>query len=82
MEQNQLHPSIALRICAIREAFEESSVLLARNRDSFLGSTSLERSLFSDVHDNQKRLSKYRHLVNENDEEFLKMCKVCLTIIL
>lgn len=72
---------VALRICALRETFEESGVLLAVSK---LEEKSLLKSLqgqrVSDEHYKvndlcRDDLSKWRALVNQNPSNFVRMCR-------
>ncbi|XP_003977474.1 acyl-coenzyme A diphosphatase NUDT19 [Takifugu rubripes] len=73
---------VAFRICALRETFEESGVLLVVSHQE---KASLSRSmkdtcashplLDNEVKIPSTELSKWRTLVNENPSNFIRMCK-------
>ncbi|XP_045546346.1 acyl-coenzyme A diphosphatase NUDT19-like [Salmo salar] len=62
---------VALRICAVRETFEESGVLLVvpKEEESILLNNSIENNRYS------HELVKWRVLVNENPSNFIRMCR-------
>ena len=76
---NGVPGEVAMRICAIRETFEESGVLLARNMvdvEKFPkagGRTGTVRPCVKCMSD--KELSHWRDSVHENTENFLKLCR-------
>lgn len=71
---------VALRICAVRETFEESGVLLVVSKKE-------EKRLLKGVEDScdvqhysehdvcSSELTKWRALVNQNPSNFIRMCK-------
>ena len=64
---------IAFRICAARELFEESGILIAISKSKFLGSN---RKLTGSVILMEKEtLSKWRSLIQKDDSNFLLMCQ-------
>jgi nucleoside diphosphate-linked moiety X motif protein 19 len=75
---------VAFRICAVRETFEESGVLLVvpKEEESTLFNSSIENNRYSqpeltritDLCDTSE-LAKWRVLVNENPSNFIRMCK-------
>ncbi|XP_029622640.1 nucleoside diphosphate-linked moiety X motif 19-like [Salmo trutta] len=75
---------VALRICAVRETFEESGVLLVvpKEEESILLNNSIENNRYSpseltritDLCD-KSELAKWRVLVNENPSNFIRMCR-------
>lgn len=75
---------VALRICAVRETFEESGVLLVvpKEEESILLNNSIENNRYSqseltritDLCD-KSELAKWRMLVNENPCNFIRMCR-------
>ncbi|KAL0977986.1 hypothetical protein UPYG_G00164340 [Umbra pygmaea] len=74
---------VGLRICAVRETFEESGVLLAvpkkeqgtllKKIENKTGSQ-LELTCLTDIC-NQDELAKWRVLVNQNPSNFITMCR-------
>ena len=61
---------VAFRICAVRELFEESGILLATTQRN------LSRKHTGSVISMQKEtLSKWRKLIAQNDSNFLLMCQ-------
>lgn len=73
---------VAFRICALRETFEESGVLLVVSRQEMArlsrgaeGTRASHPALGHDVKIPSAKLSKWRTLVNENPSNFIKMCK-------
>ena len=69
-----LPPDVAYRICAIRETFEESGLLLATNRD--LAASSREPFIVSSSeHELTKVAEDWRQKVKQKPEHFLQMCK-------
>ena len=68
---------VALRICAIRETFEESGILFARNgKDAPLMAKSLDH--VRAVGPSLKYipgLEQWRHRVHNNADDFLTMCR-------
>jgi len=67
-----LPPDVAYRICAIRETFEESGLLLATNRD--LLSSGKPAVVLSSSAELQKAADQ-RQKVEQKPEYFLQMCK-------
>ncbi|XP_029624457.1 acyl-coenzyme A diphosphatase NUDT19 [Salmo trutta] len=75
---------VALRICAVRETFEESGVLLvvSKEEESILLNNNIENNRYSpseltritDLCD-ESELAKWRVLVNENPSNFIRMCR-------
>ncbi len=64
---------IAFRICAVRELFEESGILLAASKDTF---KSTERKSTGSVCSlDRPSLSKWRQRIREDDSHFLLMCQ-------
>jgi len=68
-----LPPDVAYRICAIRETFEESGLLLATNRD--LLSSSYEPFIATCSADDLTKAAGHRQKVDEQPEYFLQMCE-------
>ncbi|OWF53501.1 nucleoside diphosphate-linked moiety X motif 19-like [Mizuhopecten yessoensis] len=68
---------LAFRICAIRETFEESGVLLVRNADGSLQSSNLDEvPVFGKVSSlSDSVIQSWRQRVNKDAKEFLKMCQ-------
>lgn len=71
---------VALRICAVRETFEESGVLLVvPKKEEKRLLRSCQDTIFSRHYTEHKlcsdELSKWRALVNENPSNFIRMCK-------
>ncbi|XP_029946327.1 acyl-coenzyme A diphosphatase NUDT19 [Salarias fasciatus] len=67
---------VALRICALRETFEESGVLLVvpqKEEGSVLKSA--EELCVSDPRLCSTELSRWRALVNKNPSNFIRMCR-------
>lgn len=65
---------VAFRICALRETFEESGVLLAVPAGN--ASSEVTRRLPSNVGDlRSTELSRWRSLVNQDPCNFVRMCK-------
>lgn len=65
---------VAFRICALRETFEESGVLLAVPAGS--ASSVVTRPLPSNVNDlRSTELSRWRSLVNQDPCNFVRMCR-------
>lgn len=69
-----LPPHVAYRICAIRETFEESGLLLATNRD-LLSSCREPFIVSSSVNELTKVAGDQRQKVEQKPEYFLQMCK-------
>lgn len=72
---------VALRICALRETFEESGVLLAVSK---MEESSLLKSIADETHPqvpkldklcDQGELTKWRSLVNKSPSNFIRMCR-------
>jgi len=69
-----LPPDVAYRICAIRETFEESGLLLATNQDLF--ASSREPSIVSCCADDLLKAAEgERKKVEQRPEHFLQLCK-------
>jgi len=68
-----LPPDVAYRICAIRETFEESGVLLATNRDLLSSHKPFIVSCSAD--ELMKVAADQRKKVEQKPEYFLQMCK-------
>lgn len=73
---------VAFRICALRETFEESGVLLVVSKseeNSLLKSIDEEYASHQVLHKvnnlSSSVLSKWRTLVNQNPSNFIRMCK-------
>ncbi|XP_014892820.1 acyl-coenzyme A diphosphatase NUDT19 [Poecilia latipinna] len=71
---------VALRICAVRETFEESGVLLVvPKKEEKRILKSFQDTRFSQHHTEHKlgcdELSKWRALVNKNPSNFMRMCQ-------
>lgn len=75
---------VALRICAVRETFEESGVLLAvpkGEKNSWLKTLNNEKDVvdhnLQSVNEfcDQNKLVKWRSIVNENPSNFIRMCR-------
>ena len=64
---------IAFRICAARELFEESGILVAISQSKFLESR--RKSIGSVIIMEKERLSKWRSLIQKDDSNFLLMCQ-------
>lgn len=62
---------VAFRICALRETFEESGVLL------LVSEQELSHQLLDTTANNicSAEVSRWRHLVNQNPSNFIRMCK-------
>jgi len=64
------YPDLAFRICALRETFEESGILLARDQNG-------RRVMFGNQDDNiggeYSTLGKWREKVNENESNYLQL---------
>ena len=76
-ESGPIVGEVAFRICAIREMFEETGVLLARDRESVSSSVGLFPGSFSPA---VKVLSEgvreeWRKRVSSNAHEFVTMCR-------
>ncbi|ESN98948.1 hypothetical protein HELRODRAFT_162420 [Helobdella robusta] len=74
----KMHPHIAFRICAIRETFEESGLLLAIKNDKNI--RSVDRKLCENVKDhlffdNISNMTVWRKKIHNNPSEFYNMCK-------
>lgn len=67
---------IALRICAIRELFEEAGVLLARDNKDVAGAVqSLPGTIPPAVKElTRHEMNHWRGIVHSNPEEFLNLC--------
>ncbi|CAB1338757.1 unnamed protein product [Coregonus sp. 'balchen'] len=68
---------VAFRICAVRETFEESGVLLVvpkEEESTLLNGSRPELTRITDVCD-ESELAKWRVLVNENPSNFIRMCR-------
>ncbi|KAM3876936.1 acyl-coenzyme A diphosphatase NUDT19 [Diretmus argenteus] len=67
---------VALRICAVRETFEESGVLLAVSRAEENHVQNQNNSV-TRVHElcDQSELTRWRSLVNETPSNFIRMCR-------
>ncbi|XP_033754942.1 nucleoside diphosphate-linked moiety X motif 19-like [Pecten maximus] len=75
-EFEHIPSELAFRICAIRETFEESGVLLVRNGADSLNSNSLETPVFGTTSSfSDSVIQSWRQRVNEDASEFLKMCR-------
>lgn len=68
-----LPPDVAYRICAIRETFEESGLLLATNRELLLFSD--EPLVVSSSSAELRKAADQRQKVEQKPEHFLQMCK-------
>jgi len=66
-----LPPNVVYRLCAIRETFEESGLLLATNRDLL---TSGDPFSVSESKTELERVSDQRRKVEHDPEYFLQMC--------
>ncbi|KAK7913137.1 hypothetical protein WMY93_013348 [Mugilogobius chulae] len=69
---------VAFRICALREAFEESGVLLVVPKKEEMHVLKSEPDIISrGIHDNicPVELKKWRSLVNQNPSNFIRMCR-------
>ncbi|KAL8590575.1 hypothetical protein ACOMHN_011011 [Nucella lapillus] len=67
---------VAFRISAIRETFEESGVLIARNMDDAIFKHNIEAtSAFSFGSDHVSQMEEWRQKVMKNPLEFLTLCK-------
>ncbi|CAL1529937.1 unnamed protein product [Lymnaea stagnalis] len=73
---SSLPSEVAFRICAIRETFEESGVLLAQPAQKSLNQIhSQSRSLSPALlHEDANVITQWRERVNKDPNEFLKMC--------
>lgn len=67
----RLDPCLAYRICAIRETFEESGLLIATKRPSDRNNLSVSGSLLAD----NKDLGIWRERVHKDPYNFLAMCR-------
>lgn len=76
-EFEHIPSEMAFRICAIRETFEESGVLLVRDADRSIDNGSLESAPIlgksADLSDSE--LQPWRERVDKDATEFLTMCK-------
>ena len=68
-----LPPDVAYRICAIRETFEESGLLLVTNRDLLVSSD--EPLVVSSSPAELQKAADQRQKVEQQPEYFLQMCK-------
>ena len=68
-----VHPEIALRICAIRETFEESGILVALNSSHFDHCRKKAKVDFSSVLQDDSIL-EWRNKVLKNPFEFIRLC--------
>ncbi|XP_051887208.1 acyl-coenzyme A diphosphatase NUDT19-like [Pristis pectinata] len=70
---SQISGEVAFRICAIRETFEESGVLLVKpnHPDKDLNS----QGVIQLTQYNQNKLASWRSLVQENAVNFIRLCK-------
>lgn len=74
--EGPIQGEVALRICAIRELFEEAGVLLARdNRDAAGVVESLPGTSPPSVKElTTQEVNHWRGIVHSNPEEFLNLC--------
>ncbi|RDD41095.1 Nucleoside diphosphate-linked moiety X motif 19 [Trichoplax sp. H2] len=76
LRQSCIPADIGLRICAIRETFEESGVLLLRNfRHNRLPVDGSHGNIGSAHNLPIQQLQYWRRLVNEDSSNFLKLCR-------
>ncbi|XP_039483410.1 nucleoside diphosphate-linked moiety X motif 19 [Drosophila santomea] len=68
-DKKSLNPSLALRLTAIRETFEELGILLCRDSKSFTSTSGYGKfyDQFDRVH--------WQHIVHNNASQFLELCK-------
>ncbi|KAJ8303598.1 hypothetical protein KUTeg_019994 [Tegillarca granosa] len=71
---------LAFRICAIRETFEESGVLLVRHKDYFkrhnVGVTVKEQPVTAHVYQlSESEIATWRNKVDKDPGEFITLCK-------
>ncbi|XP_046336974.1 acyl-coenzyme A diphosphatase NUDT19-like [Haliotis rufescens] len=68
---------IAFRICAIRETFEESGVLLARNVSNLKQTTvmNVDSPTYGNALKTDSNINTWRKRVEENASEFITMCR-------
>ncbi|XP_069740886.1 acyl-coenzyme A diphosphatase NUDT19 [Narcine bancroftii] len=71
---SQISSEVAFRICAIRETFEESGILLVKpnRQDKDLNN----QGIIQLPQLNQSKLASWRPLVQENAMNFIKLCKM------
>ncbi|XP_055507974.1 nucleoside diphosphate-linked moiety X motif 19 isoform X2 [Leucoraja erinacea] len=70
---SQIPGEVAFRICAIRETFEESGILLVKpnSPDKDLN----KQGVIQLAHYDQNKLASWRPLVQENAANFIRLCK-------
>ncbi|KAK3086639.1 hypothetical protein FSP39_021281 [Pinctada imbricata] len=66
---------LAFRICAIRETFEESGVLLVRDATRKVTPNESDQTLASVSNFSKDELQKWRQRVDKDPKEFLRLCK-------
>ncbi|KAG8437382.1 hypothetical protein GDO86_008178 [Hymenochirus boettgeri] len=70
---SQIPGEVAFRICAIRETFEESGVLLVVPENFNIKES---QNLMEIANQDEEEISKWRKEVQKNPFQFLEMCKV------
>jgi nucleoside diphosphate-linked moiety X motif protein 19 len=68
---------VAYRICAIRELFEETGILLARRKDDVNNSSGSDYSSVYTLSDDE--IQAWQKKVHENSYNFIAMCKLVLS---
>ena len=63
---------IAFRICALRELFEESGILIAVRKGNIQPGLKRTGSVFSL---GESEVTKWRHLIKQDDSNFLRLCQ-------
>jgi nucleoside diphosphate-linked moiety X motif protein 19 len=67
---------IGFRICAIREAFEESGILLARRSDAIKQNTEFGKQVhIYDKKESKSFLETWRRKVHNDADQFVELCK-------
>lgn len=72
---SKIPSEVAFRICAIRETFEESGVLLAKNSEDLesVNMAHVPGACFSNI--SEELLASWRQRVDNDANEFLNMCR-------
>ena len=71
---SEIPSEVAFRICAIRETFEESGILLTRKLDEVVGQKPWSIASMASSCSDQDVLSWWRRRVNDDASQFLHMC--------